>query len=271
MIITPLISHEAKLHIQNKLQQVAKEQDVQILLAVESGSRAWGFPSKDSDYDVRFIYVRKKNTYLSVKNYRDVIEVPVLYDEVLGVPFDLNGWDIRKALQLALKSNPVLIEWLVSPVCYMSDFNIITKIKTFAQKIANLHTFCYHYHNVAKNSWQQIQESPEQVRLKLYCYALRPILVLQWMLIHQQTPPMHMQALCNGVNADHKLLEEIKDLINKKLIANEKDLIKRNFILDSYISHILENKAGYSKEILENTEFIEQADNLFRDIVFKST
>lgn len=117
MIITPLISHEAKLHIQNKLQQVAKEQDVQILLAVESGSRAWGFPSKDSDYDVRFIYARKKNTYLSVKNYRDVIEVPVLYDDVLGVPFDLNGWDIRKALQLALKSNPVLIEWLVSPVC----------------------------------------------------------------------------------------------------------------------------------------------------------
>ena len=98
--------------IQEKLNQLEAEYGVQILLAVESGSRAWGFASPDSDYDVRFIFWHPKDWYLSVFEQRDVIELPV--DAVL----DISGWDIRKALRLLWKSNAALIEWLNSPIVY---------------------------------------------------------------------------------------------------------------------------------------------------------
>jgi predicted nucleotidyltransferase len=87
-------------------------EDVVVLLAVESGSRAWGFSSKDSDYDARFIYLRRPEAYLSIRAPRDVIERRIV-DEV-----DVNGWDLRKALGLLMKSNPPLLEWLQCPIIY---------------------------------------------------------------------------------------------------------------------------------------------------------
>lgn len=96
-----------------KLQEIEKKENVKILLAVESGSRAWGFESPDSDYDVRFIYVRQKEDYLRLDKIRDVIELPL--NDVL----DMNGWDLQKALRLLHKSNPTLFEWLASPIVYL--------------------------------------------------------------------------------------------------------------------------------------------------------
>ena len=101
----------------SKLHEIEKENNVKILLAVESGSRAWGFASPDSDYDVRFIYVRPKDDYLRLENVRDVIELPI--DDVL----DINGWDLQKTLRLLYKSNPTLFEWFSSPIVYLeTDF-----------------------------------------------------------------------------------------------------------------------------------------------------
>ena len=98
--------------IQKKLEEIEKQEHVKIILAVESGSRAWGFESTDSDYDVRFIYVREPEMYLRLDTIRDVIEWQL--DEV----FDICGWDIKKALQLLYKSNPTLFEWIHSPIVY---------------------------------------------------------------------------------------------------------------------------------------------------------
>jgi predicted nucleotidyltransferase len=97
-------------YIQERLKALAKQHNIRILLAIESGSRAWGFSSQNSDYDVRFIYVRDLEDYLSVEAFRDVIETPLINDLKLGVPFDLNGWDVKKSLQVAIKSNAVLLE-----------------------------------------------------------------------------------------------------------------------------------------------------------------
>ena len=101
--------------IQNKLKEIEKGHSVKILLAVESGSRAWGFESKDSDYDIRFIYAHEKDFYLSIDKKRDVIEYPIV-DLI-----DINGWDLKKALQLFYKSNPTLAEWLKSPIVYFEN------------------------------------------------------------------------------------------------------------------------------------------------------
>jgi len=99
--------------IVRKLHEIEKNEHVRILLAVESGSRALGFPSTDSDYDVRFIYIRQKEDYLRLEKTRDVIELPL--DDVL----DINGWDLQKTLRLFRKSNPTLFEWFSSPIVYM--------------------------------------------------------------------------------------------------------------------------------------------------------
>jgi len=106
-------------HIMSELRSIETREDVRILFAIESGSRAWGFASPDSDFDVRFVYVRRQDWYLSLTPGRDVIELPLVGDD------DINGWDIRKALNLALKPNPVLLEWLSSPVQYIWDADIV--------------------------------------------------------------------------------------------------------------------------------------------------
>ena len=98
--------------IQTQLRRIEEEENIKILLAVESGSRAWGFASPDSDYDVRFIYIRRMEDYLKLEKVRDVIELPM--DDVL----DMNGWDLQKTLRLLYKSNPTLFEWFSSPIVY---------------------------------------------------------------------------------------------------------------------------------------------------------
>ena len=88
---------------------------MRVLLAVESGSRAWGFASPNSDYDARFIYSSAPDWYLSIdlEDKHDVIEYPIV-DEI-----DLNGWDVRKALRLFARSNPAFVEWIQSPTIYL--------------------------------------------------------------------------------------------------------------------------------------------------------
>lgn len=101
--------------IQKELAQIEQTQNVRILLAVESGSRAWGFASPDSDYDVRFIYVHPKDAYLRLQKHRDVIELPI------NDALDINGWDLTKTLRLLHKSNPTLFEWGASPIVYLGQ------------------------------------------------------------------------------------------------------------------------------------------------------
>lgn len=98
--------------ILRELKKIEEQENVKIIMAIESGSRAWGFASPDSDYDVRFIYVRKEEDYLKLEKTRDVIEWKL--DNVL----DINGWDIKKALQLLHNSNPTVFEWCAPPMLF---------------------------------------------------------------------------------------------------------------------------------------------------------
>jgi predicted nucleotidyltransferase len=99
--------------IENELAAIEQAEGVRGIYAVESGSRAWGFPSRDSDYDVRFLYVRPVDAYLSIVPVRDVIEYPI------SDALDLNGWDFPKALSLFRKSNPSILERLHSSIIYL--------------------------------------------------------------------------------------------------------------------------------------------------------
>lgn len=135
-----------KKEIVTRLYEIEEEQNVKILYACESGSRAWGFPSSDSDYDVRFLYVNPLEWYLSIVNKRDVIEYP------LNEQLDINGWDLQKALLLFRKSNPPLMEWLGSPIIYLEEYSTTEKMRELAKEYYSPIASIYHYLHMAQGN-----------------------------------------------------------------------------------------------------------------------
>jgi len=113
-----------------------------ILLAAESGSRAWGVASPDSDFDVRFIYKRPYTEYLRLEKTRDVIEIPI--DSI----WDASGWDLSKALCLLQNSDPGLYDWIGSPVCYL-DADFKERISPLMRSYFSKERMMHHYYEIA--------------------------------------------------------------------------------------------------------------------------
>jgi len=212
------IRPDVRAHIASKLAAVATEHNVRILYAAESGSRAWGFASPDSDYDVRFIYAHTVDWYLRLADGRDVIEKGI--DERL---IDLNGWDVRKALRLLLKSNPVLYEWLVSPINYADDGTFRPAVTMLFERHASPSALARHYWSIARTQWRSEIDGREQVKLKKYFYLIRPLLSLVHVAHVGKPPPMQLgellasaanapggESLASGLGADIAHLLELK-------------------------------------------------------------
>lgn len=207
--------------IQDNLNEIEKKYKVKILLAVESGSRAWGFASPDSDYDVRFIYMHEPKEYLRIDRMRDVIEWKL--DEIL----DINGWDLKKALQAFAKGNPNILEWASSPIVYRKaeEWNDIlpSAFYFFSEKTA----LC-HYYGTARSTLEEFLKG-EQVKYKKYFYALRPLLCCKWIEIYHCAPPVLFNDLMilfeNPLAAlGPELKFEIENLLKKKAVTLETDL-----------------------------------------------
>src|SRR5262249_5832090 len=135
--------------VENELAALEQVEGVRIVYVVESGSRAWGFPSQDSDYDVRFLYVRPMDAYLTIVPARDVIEYPI------SDALDLNGWDLRKALGLFRKSNPSILEWLHSPIVYRDRFGVASRLRDLEPVYVTVRSSLYHYLSLAKSQWNR--------------------------------------------------------------------------------------------------------------------
>ena len=267
MIRPSEISPEAAAYIRQRLDALAEAEGVRILFAIESGSRAWGFPSADSDYDVRFVYVRPKVDYLSVQEFRDVIETPTVDDPALGVPLDLNGWDLRKALRLALTSNPVLHEWLSSPIVYGSDPAAMQAIKDVAVQTADRDVLRYHYDRLCRSAWNQMQ-SAESATIKRYCYALRPTLMLKWLACREDLPPMDMRQLCAGQHIDAGVLTDMAGLIDAKRSGVETDVASGVETLNRLISQQLGEIAPKpEKTDIGKHPLLAVADDLFNRLL----
>lgn len=267
MIHRSQINDAVKELIQKKLDVLSKTYNIRILMAIESGSRAWGFPSVDSDYDIRFIYVRHLDDYLSIKESRDVIETQLQHEPLLGAPEDLNGWDIRKALHLALKSNPVLFEWIQSPIQYVSDDAFDRVFFEFCNENANLDLIKNHYYKLALNAWKQIEEDTSEVKLKQYCYGLRPALMLNWLNMFQSIAPMDIYSLVSGSIKDAPLENAISELISAKETAQENQKMKRNSIIDLFISSQIASKPKDYAPIIINPGQLEKGNKLFRTLL----
>ena len=200
--------------IQKKLNEIEEKEAVTILLAVESGSRAWGFASPDSDYDVRFIYVRKQQEYLKLNEGKDVIEWQL--DDVL----DINGWDLKKALMQFHRSNATLFEWSNSPIVYKQSTlwkEIYERAKIYFSKKAAI----YHYYGTARSTLEKYLLE-EQVKYKKYFYALRPLLACQYIEQYNRVPPVLFNDLLQ-MDLPKELRQGIDELLEVKKVTDEKE------------------------------------------------
>ena len=212
-----------------KLNSYESEQNIRILHAVESGSRAWGFASPDSDYDVRFIYIHNKDWYLKLEKTRDVLELE------LNDVYDINGWDIQKFFRLLHNSNPTAFEWLNSPIVYTTH-PIIAEMSPQINLFFSRKSGLYHYLNAAKSNYKNYIENKHKVKLKKYFYVLRPLLACDWILSHKTSPPVLFSDLLNAIKTDDNFYDAIQRLIIQKQTVNEIEIIDRIPVLEEYIN-----------------------------------
>lgn len=212
--------------ILQKLEEIEQKEHVKILHCIESGSRSWGFASPDSDFDVRFVYVRQREDYLQLQEMRDVIEW-----EINDV-YDICGWDLQKYLRLLHKSNPTCFEWTNSMDVYRtsSEWEQVRALlpEYFLQK-----PMMYHYLSMAKSNYHKFL-SDEKVKLKKYFYVLRALLACQWVANRNLPPPMPFEELIKD-ELPEKLFPIVRELLERKKHTGELGVQEHIPELDEYI------------------------------------
>ncbi len=247
--------------IQEKLREIEQRENVKVLYAVESGSRAWGVASPDSDYDVRFIYVRNQNDYLRLDDVRDVIEWQL--DEVL----DINGWDLKKALCHFHKGNATLFEWCKSPVVYWTtpEWQEICEVglNYFSEKVA-----MYHYYGTAKSTYEGFLNG-ENVKYKKYVYALRPILACRYIEANKSIPPVLFDEL-KELQLPEGLEEAVESMLEIKSRSGEQDLLPQVPEIIDFIETELCRIETIAKEKKDDREANwEPLNEVFRKLLIK--
>ena len=204
--------------VNRRLDAIEREEGVRVLFACESGSRAWGFASPDSDYDVRFVYVHPRDWYLSIGDgdQRDVIERPIVD------LYDVSGWDLRKALRLFRKSNPPMLEWLGSPIVYRERTTAAASLRRVAARSFSPRACAFHYLHMARGNYREYLRA-DAVPLKKYLYVLRPLLAVRWIERNPGIVPTEFHRLVDAVVDDPRLRTAIDDLLEQKRRTPELD------------------------------------------------
>lgn len=243
-----------------ELKQLEIQHNIKILYAVESGSRAWGFASKDSDWDVRYIYIHHYDWYLNIDMNKDSLE------EILPNDIDLSGWELKKALRLFRKSNPPLLEWLRSPIVYMQNYATYDKLKELTIDYFNAKSCIYHYLHMAEGNYRSYLKH-DLVRVKKYFYVLRPILACEWIRQRNTMAPMEFQILLESVEIDIEVKNEIHNLLQRKISGDELNEEPRIQILNNY----LEDKINYYNEYVKELDISIKPETFKLDRLFKET
>lgn len=246
--------------IQATLSSLEASEGIKVLYAVESGSRAWGFPSRDSDYDVRFIYIHRPEWYLSIEERRDVIERNLEHD------VDLSGWDIRKALLLFRKSNPPLLEWLHSPIVYREHPPFTQALRSLLPSYYSPRACMHHYLNMASGNLRHYLQG-ESVWTKKYLYVLRPVLAAKWLEQDLGVVPVEFDHLVEELVDDPELRRAIEELLARKRQGAELDKGSRIEIISRFVESEVERlEAKRSRTAGRDLPF-EPLNRLFRGML----
>jgi uncharacterized protein len=256
-----MISEPVRTEILKRIRQAEHDHGVRVLLAVESGSRAWGFESPNSDYDARFIYAHDRDWYLSVdlEDKRDVIEYPIVDD------IDLNGWDVRKALQLFRRSNPAFIEWIQSPIIYAESGLFARTARALLPSVYSCVSGVYHYRSMAKTNYRGYLRE-ELVPLKKYFYVLRPLLSVRWLERYGKPAPIEFSKLLHLIDDQQDLLEDVYHLLDQKRLAPEMGLTPQVRSIHAFIETELERLEDI-QPVSSSASKIDELNELFRCVV----
>jgi predicted nucleotidyltransferase len=240
-----------------KLNEIEKERGVHILYACESGSRAWGFPSPDSDYDVRFIYAHDVNWHLSLHDKKDTIDIPINDD------LDIGGWEIKKALNLLMKSNPPLLEWIQSPIVYKSNTNFLAGIRELAASFYSPIATMHHYLSMSKKYISAC--AGDQIKLKKYFYALRTTIACSWIREKGTMPDIKMSNMFSVV--DPMVISSIEELVAIKALKNEDYVHHIETIISQFLNSELIRNELIAKDLPSGNGTIKLLDSFFLNVV----
>jgi uncharacterized protein len=257
-----MMTEDIRTEIMARLAKAELEHDVRILFAIESGSRAWGFASPNSDYDVRFIYANKPEWYQSVdlEERRDVIEYEIVDD------IDLNGWDVRKALRLFWKSNPAFVEWIKSPITYIERGIFRSDALDLLPQIYSPNKGVYHYISMAKTNYRgYLRESI--VPLKKYFYVLRPLLAARWVTKTGTAAPIEFETLLTLLQNEPEVLEAVHKLLEQKRAAPELGRANAVPILNEFIEKELEHVISEAPKKSLAPQVVNQLNGLFHRVL----
>lgn len=243
--------------VESALAQVEAERTVRVLYACESGSRAWGFASQDSDFDVRFLYVHRRDWYFSVEDRRDVIELPLSGD------LDVNGWELRKALRLLRKSNPVLLEWLNSPLVYRQDEAFVANFRALVAEFYSPRRCFVHYLHMAYNNWHKYLCDRPKVSLKKYLYVFRPLLACRWIERETGPVPMLFAELIEQTLGEPTVRAALADLVARKQAGFELSIAPPVAVLSDFITAEMARLDALS-EPHDNSGDVEELNGFFR-------
>lgn len=233
--LTPYIKEEF-------LPNIEKEHNIEILLAVESGSRMWGFESPDSDYDIRFIYRRRDyREGLSVDGQNDVI-----HQDDPNPLIDADGWDVVKAVKLMAKGNGTIVDWLGSPIIYRANPLAVAQIEMLQYHLFSRnyirHRFLGHHRGLIEKSLNEgakrSTDNGTSIPAKKMLYAARSAFMLQCHIhiLHANwgIPDPTMEGLLRvadagwtGFKPDPIIFDSIRSIIEEKKNLSEKTALFR--------------------------------------------
>jgi len=244
--------------IKNALAQLEKDKEIKILFACETGSRAWGFASPDSDYDVRFIYKQPLEWYLKLGTPKDTIEFFLENNEL-----DLSGWELKKSLQLLWKSNAAILERIQSPVTYILDENFQKGILDLAQQSYSKVACMFHYLSLAKKMFEEVNEQ-ESFKFKTFFYALRSSLACQWILEKETYVPIEFKIMLEELEFSESLKQRIKELIDLKSTKTESYFHKGEKECMELMNDILTNSTEKASKLPGSKPDMEQYNHFFK-------
>jgi predicted nucleotidyltransferase len=245
--------------IKKYLADLEKEKGIEILLACETGSRAWGFPSPDSDFDVRIIYKHHKDWYLSLTEEKDTIECFYENNDI-----DISGWDLRKSLRLIWKSNPPLLERIQSPIIYQVNKDFQAGINSIAQKTYSRIATIHHYLSMAKKALDEVVSSNDY-KLKRFFYALRASVACLWILDKEEIPPIEFGKMVSGLDLSDNLTNRINELIELKSTISETYLHNGEQDLIKFMESCLERADNESKSLPASKGQMSELNEFFRN------
>ncbi len=249
--------------IKKELSRIENESEIKILMAVESGSRAWGFASTDSDWDVRYIYIHRLDWYLKIDELKDSQE------EILPNDLDLSGWELKKALKLFRKSNPPMLEWLRSAIVYQENFSTAEKLREMSKEYFNPKSCMYHYLSMARNNFREFLQK-DLVKSKKYFYVLRPVLACDWIKEKNSFPPIEFQDLVSSQVKDEDIKTEIAELLKRKMAGEELKEEPKIEILNEFLEEKIKFYIDFVEQMKPNDKpQTEMLDALFRETIFE--